>query len=139
MPVNDVQAFSSQGGQTQRRLNSDGTITVVCKVCGKPIYRGLYQGFSTALCLDCAGISTDDVVTGAVTLPDGRVIYQPKAYEDALLYPESPAIEKIGLARAVFRAFGFGRPKEPKPPEVESKKASRGKRRIPIFGSEEKE
>jgi hypothetical protein len=136
----ELQAFSSQGGQTQRRLNSDGTITIICKVCGKPLHRGLYQGFSTAKCSDCAGVPTDDVITGATTLPDGRVIYQPKSYaEDSLLYPEGGVVEKVGLARAVFRALGFGRPKEPKPPEVESRKVSRGKRRRPIFGAEEKE
>ena len=137
MPINDLQAFSSQGGSTQRRLNSDGTVTVHCKICGKPIYRGLYQGFSTAKCSDCAGVPTDDVMTGATILPDGRVIYQPKAYTDSLLYPESPEVEKVGLARAVFRALGFGRPKEPKPPEVESRKVAREKRRKPIFGPED--
>jgi hypothetical protein len=137
MPINDLQAFSSQGGRETRRINSDGSVTVVCKVCGKPIYRGLYQGFSTAKCSDCAGTPTDDVITGATILPDGRVIYQPKAYTDSLLYPEAPEVEKVGLARAVFRALGFGRPKEPKPDQVESMKVAREKRRKPIFGPED--
>ena len=136
---NDIQAFSSRGGLTLRRVNNDGTITIVCRVCGKPLYRGMYQGFSTATCSDCMGVSTENVVTGGVTLPDGRVIYQPEQRADAILYTEKPELEKVGLARAVFRALGFGRPKEPKPPEVESRKIAREKRRKPIFGPEEKD
>ena len=134
MPINDLQAFSSQGMRQLRRMNPDGTVTVVCKICGKPLYRGMYQGFSTAKCSDCNGVSTDDVITGAFTLPDGRVVYQAEHTADAILYTERPEMEKVGLARAVFRALGFGRPKQPKPEATESKKISREKKRKPIFG-----
>jgi len=94
----------------------------------------MYQGFSTAKCSDCAGISTDGVITGATTLPDGRVIYQAEQRGDAILYAEKPEMEKVGLARAVFRALGFGRPKEPKPASAESNKIAKEKKRKPIFG-----
>lgn len=137
MPINDLQAFSSQGLRQLRGINNDGTVTIVCRVCGKPLYRGMYQGFSTATCSDCSGVSTADMITGAVTLPDGRVIYQPAYADDALLYQESPEVEKIGLARAVFRALGFGRSKEPRPKSVESSKISKEKRRKPIFGPDD--
>ena len=137
MPINELQTASSLGGLRLRRVNRDGTVTVVCRICGKPLYRGTYQGFSTAKCSDCAGTSTEGVQTGAIILPDGQVVYQPQQYTDALLYPESPEIEKLGLARAVFRALGFGRPKEPKPPATASKKMAREKRRKPIFGPED--
>ncbi len=139
MPVNDLQAFSSQGPGTLRRVNSDGTVTVLCRICGKALYRGMYQGFSTAKCSDCSGVSTENVITGATVLPDGRVIYQADQKADAILYTEAPEMEKVGLARAVFRALGFGRPKEPKPASTESKKVSKEKRRKPIFGPEDQQ
>jgi phage FluMu protein Com len=134
MPINDVQAFSSQGLRQLRRMNGDGTVTIVCRICSKPLYRGMYQGFSTAKCSDCAGVSTDAVVTGAFTLPDGRVVYEAEQNADAILYTERPEMEKVGLARAVFRALGFGKPKQPKPQATESTKISREKKRKPIFG-----
>jgi hypothetical protein len=137
MANNDLQAFSSQGLRTFRKLNPDGTVTVVCRRCTKPIHRGAYQGFSTAICSDCAGTPTHDVISGAITLPDGRVIYQPEYTADAMLYPDSPELEKIGLARAVFRALGFGRPKEPAPESTESRKIAKEKRRKPLFGPNE--
>lgn len=139
MPLNDVQAFSSRGQGSLRRMNPDGTVTIVCRICGKPMYRGMYQGFSTATCSDCYGVPTDKVVTGATVLPDGRVVYQAEQLGDAILYNEAPEMEKVGLARAVFRALGFGRPKEPKPPAVESRKIAREKKRKPIFGPEDQE
>lgn len=137
MPVNDLQTATSQGMRISRRVNNDGTVTVMCRRCGKALYRGNYQGFSTAICSDCSGTSTEGVITGGITLPDGRVIYQPQQFTDAILYPDSPEMEKVGLARAVFRALGFGRPKEPKPEATESKKMAREKKRKPIFGPED--
>jgi hypothetical protein len=138
VPLNDLQAFTSQGLGQLRKVNPDGTVTVVCRICGKPLYRGMYQGFSTAKCSDCAGVPTDGMITGAITLPDGRVVYQPAQTADALLYPDAPEMEKVGLARAIFRALGFGRAKEPQPEATESRKISREKRRKPIFGPDEK-
>jgi hypothetical protein len=132
MPIIDLQSASSL--TALRRVNSDGTVTVVCRICGKPLYRGLSHGFSTAKCSDCAGVPTDDMVTGAITLPDGRVIYQADVQGVALLYPEKPAMEKQGLARAVFRALGFGRPKEPTPKSADSRAIAKERRRKPIFG-----
>lgn len=133
---NPIQEGSSRS-KAPRRVNSDGTITVVCRICGKPLIRMMYQGFSTVTCSDCKGIPTDGVVTGATILPDGQVVYNAEQLADAILYPESPEIEKIGLARSVFRALGFGRPKEPLEPAKESKKVSRERRRKPIFGPED--
>lgn len=37
-----------------RRLNSDGTIDVHCKICGNFICRQMYKGYSTAICHWCA-------------------------------------------------------------------------------------
>lgn len=137
MPANPIQEGSSRGAATLRRMNADGTVTIVCRICGKPLIRMMYAGFTTARCSDCAGISTEGMITGATTLPDGRVIYQAEQLGDAILYPEQPEMEKVGLTRAIFRALGFGRPKEPKPAAVESKKISREKKRKPIFDSTE--
>lgn len=39
-----------------RRLNTDGTINVMCRVCERVISRELYRGFSTAICLKCQGL-----------------------------------------------------------------------------------
>ncbi|MDE2439154.1 MAG: hypothetical protein KGN01_07245 [Patescibacteria group bacterium] len=37
-----------------RKIKIDGTVDVVCSDCGNMILRNvLYQGFSTAICLDC--------------------------------------------------------------------------------------
>ncbi len=38
-----------------RRVNSDGTVTIICRICEKPICREMYRGFSTAICAYCSG------------------------------------------------------------------------------------
>ena len=83
----------------------------------------MYRGFSTAVCSECSGNPIPEVAqTGEV-----------------FLYENTPEVEKIGLAKAVFRALGFGRVKEPKPPATKSKEMSREKQRKPLFGPEDKE
>jgi hypothetical protein len=42
-------------GANKRRVGSDGLITIICRICEKPICRQMYQGFSTAICAVCQG------------------------------------------------------------------------------------
>ncbi len=38
-----------------RKPNPDGTVTIICYICEKPIVKQMYRGFSTAICAVCAG------------------------------------------------------------------------------------
>ena len=38
-----------------RRVNADGTITIICSICEKIICKENYRGYSTATCAVCAG------------------------------------------------------------------------------------
>jgi hypothetical protein len=122
-----------------RKMNADGTITIVCRLCGRPIIRAMYQGFSTAICTECSTGQEPGVVQGAVMMPDGRLLYQADANitVDAVLYSEEPEKEKIGLARAVFRALGFRRKKVAPAPVQKSREVAKSKQRKPLFGPEE--
>jgi hypothetical protein len=122
-----------------RRQNADGTVTIVCRLCGRQIIRAMYQGFSTAVCTECSTGQAPGVVQGAVMMPDGRLLYQADANitVDAVLYSEEPQKEKMGLARAVFCALGFGRKKTVPAPVEKSREVSKSKRRKPLFGPEE--
>ena len=84
----------------------------------------MYRGFTTATCSECSG--------------NGAPI-EVEVTSDAMLYPESPEQEKIGLAKSVFRALGFGRRKEPRPKATKSREVAREKHRKPLFGPEEKD
>jgi len=55
------------------------------------------------------------------------------------LYPETPGKEKTGLLTGVFRALGFGRPKEPRAPAKQTRVIVQEKRRKPLFDKAEKE
>lgn len=43
------------GFGNRRKVNSDGTITIICRICERPISREQYRGFSTATCAVCHG------------------------------------------------------------------------------------
>jgi hypothetical protein len=47
--------YVSGGFGNRRRLNSDGTISIICRICEKEISREAYRGFSTAICAVCNG------------------------------------------------------------------------------------
>lgn len=36
-----------------RRIHNDGTVQIVCTICGKPLLVAVYAGFSSAICVDC--------------------------------------------------------------------------------------
>lgn len=38
-----------------RRINSDGTIDIICSICETTICRQPYRGYSTAICAHCSG------------------------------------------------------------------------------------
>ena len=42
-------------GQRPKRLHADGTITIICRICERPISRELFRGFATATCAVCYG------------------------------------------------------------------------------------
>lgn len=42
-------------GSRGRRVNSDGTVTIICRICEKIISKENYRGYSTAVCAVCAG------------------------------------------------------------------------------------
>jgi hypothetical protein len=47
--------FTYLGTGAKRKVGSDGLITIVCRICTKPISREMYRGFSTAICAVCQG------------------------------------------------------------------------------------
>jgi len=117
-----MEAFSVSPNST-KGVNSDASVTIRRKVCGRFIIRMMYRGFSTSLCSACGGNPIPEV----------------QMAEDAVLYSEAPEKEKVGTARALFRALGFGRKKEPRPKAEKSKEVAKDKRRKPLFGPEESE
>src|SRR5712675_1440218 len=40
--------------QPPRQINSDGTVTVRCRECGKDICRMIYRGFLSSVCEECS-------------------------------------------------------------------------------------
>lgn len=38
-----------------RRISADGTVSIICSVCGRQICRQIYNRFSTAICSYCQG------------------------------------------------------------------------------------
>jgi len=116
-----VEAFSVTPANT-KGTNPDGSVRIKCRLCGRHIINAMYRGFSTVTCSEC----------------QGKPIPEPEKFEGGVLY-DNPAVEKVGLAKAVFRALGFGRPKPPKAPTTESQKVVREKKRKPLFGPEDKE
>ncbi len=52
-PHNPIFTFLGPG--TKRRVGSDGLVTIICRICTKPISKEHYRGFSTAVCAVCQG------------------------------------------------------------------------------------
>jgi hypothetical protein len=120
---NNIQEGSSLSGR-HRVLNADGTVSIHCRQCGVFIMRMMYRGFTTSICTKCQGIEVPEVQAQR---------------DEALLYTEEPEKEKMGLARSVFRALGFGRPKQPKAPSKKSRAVAKERQRKPLFGPEDEE
>lgn len=101
---------------SSRRIGPDGTVEIVCRVCGNPIIRAQYRGFSTAICASCAG---------------GEGIPVPEQQPEPNLYNEGESTGWFGKVGFVFRALGFGR-KKPAITAASSKVAA-AKKRKPLF------
>lgn len=48
-------SYLGGGFGNRRGLNSDGSVTIICRICEKTISKEQYRGFSTAICAVCAG------------------------------------------------------------------------------------
>ena len=108
--------------QPPRQINSDGTVTVRCRECGKDICRMIYRGFLSSVCEECS--------TGRVS-PYSNL---PEPMDHAPLYntveeDADPEHERIGLVQYIFRAIGFGRAKSDAPGPQSEATAKRKKRR----------
>jgi hypothetical protein len=110
-------------GQRPKRLMSDGTIIIMCRICEKPISREAYRGFSTATCAVCYGEMekgrTPQEIMADVQQAEKRQLHD--------LYNDLPQ---------GFRAHGFGaRVKE----VIQKVKiAAEKRRRSPLFSKKDK-
>lgn len=52
---NFIGNYVSGGFGNRRRLNPDGTVAIICRICEKTICNEGYRGFSTAICAVCHG------------------------------------------------------------------------------------
>lgn len=82
--------------QRPKRLHADGTVTILCRICERPISREMYKGFSTATCAVCFG-----------ELERGKRPDEIMAERAAQERQQANAVyDDIGGQR--FRAHGFG-------------------------------
>jgi hypothetical protein len=65
-----------------RRVNSDGTVDIKCRICERTICREMYRGFSTAFCAFCSGElergkRPDEIIRKVVAMEEeqGRELY----------------------------------------------------------------
>jgi hypothetical protein len=65
-----------------RRVNSDGSVDIKCRICEKTICREMYRGFSTAICAHCSGelergMRPEDIIRQTVAKEEeqGRELY----------------------------------------------------------------
>jgi len=95
----------------------------------------MHRGFTTATCIKCKGGQVPEfVISPLLNIP----LEGTQEPQDGMLYNDS-SLEKIGLARSVFRALGFGRKKMPVPSSKRSKEVAQSKKRKPLFGPEDEE
>ena len=103
---------------SSRRIAGDGTTLVCCKICGHPIQRQLYKGYSTATCYYCfTGTPRPD--------PEDEITPQNIPLQN------DRETQKLGLATLIFKALGFGKKK--KGPMKDSEKVAANKKRRPLF------
>lgn len=116
--------FSFLGAGTRRKVGSDGLITIVCRICTKPISREMYRGFSTAICAVCQG----EVEKGKT--PD-EILAMVKKHEEIQRYE---VYNSIGPSN--FRVVGIG--ERIKDVVEKIRVAATKRRRTPLFANKDK-
>lgn len=116
--------FSFLGAGTRRKVGSDGLITIVCRICTKPISREMYRGFSTAICAVCQG----EVEKGKT--PD-EILAMVKKQEEIQRYE---VYNEIGPSN--FRVVGIGERIKDVVQKIREKATKR--RRTPLFANKDK-
>lgn len=115
--------FTYLGPGTRRRVGGDGLITILCRICGKPISREQYRGFSTAICAVCQG----EVEKGKT--PD-EILAMVKKQEEV---QKNDLYNEIGPGN--FRALGIG--ERIKEVVQKIRVAATRKRRGPLFAKKD--
>lgn len=138
-----------------RRINSDGTVTIHCRQCGRPIMRAVMPRIRTvSKCQVCilteqGVLNAEELVKPKYLTTDPTMPPIPLTAEDDvyILYPEeaslregkpSPSGGVVGTAKSFFRAISFalGLVNE-KPPE--SKKMGRRQRGGGLYEREDED
>lgn len=138
-----------------RRINSDGTVTIHCKQCGRPVMRATMPRIRTVTkCAVC--VLTEQGVLGAADLIKPQYLLTdptmppiPITAEDPVyvLYPEeamerkgkpAPSGGVIGTAKAFFRAVSFALGMTDQPVAV-SKKTGRRQRTGGLYERDDEE
>ena len=111
-------------GANKRRVGSDGLITIICRICEKPICKQMYQGFSTAICAVCQG-----------ELERGK---RPEEIMDEVYLRENKQREAVldDLGPGGFKAVGIGQRIKEVVQKV--KETAQGRKRGPLFSNKDK-
>ncbi len=117
--------FQNPYGLTSgRKVNTDGTIDIKCRICAKTICREPYRRFSTAICATCNG----DIAMG----------YNPEEILQRALAGEQAVVDETfqDIGPGNFKASGI---KQRIRDVVEKvKKAAVGRRRSPLLSKKDK-
>jgi hypothetical protein len=116
--------FSYLGPSTKRRVGSDGLVTIMCRICERPITKEQYRGFSTAICAVCQG----EVERGKTPEEILAIVRKQEEIQKNDLYNE------IGPSN--FRAVGFG--ERIKEVVQKIRVAATRRRRSPLFAKKDK-
>lgn len=111
-------------GRGVRKLNSDGTISIICRICTKVISKEGYRGFSTAICAVCQG----EVEKGKTPEEILAMVKKQEETQRHDLYNE------IGPSN--FRAMGIG--ERIKEVVQKIRTAATRRRRSPLFANKDK-
>jgi hypothetical protein len=125
MALLEYDPFYRAPNSKSNRVGSDGLITIICRICEKPICRQMYQGFSTAICAVCAGEiqagrRPEDLIRDTVAKED-------KERRDVL--------DDLGMGG--FKVAGIG--KRIKDVVATVKKVAQARKRKPLFAEKDKE
>jgi len=110
-------------GARPKRLHADGTITIVCRICEKPISREMYRGFSTAICAVCHG----DLERG---MRPEEIRARAERHDDTIRHDVYNDIGPKG-----FKAEGIGMRIKEAIQQV--KQAAQRRRRSPLFSNKD--
>ena len=115
----DADALQRGYGINRRRVNSDGLIEIICRICERPICKEQYRGFSTAICAVCQG-----------ELDAGR---RPEDLIRQVVQDESRQRDNVldDLGMGGFRAHGIG--ERIKQAIQKVRKAAQVRKRAPLF------